>query len=219
MRYPKSAAESIIDIMSQILTICKAAQGRRSAVFVFILFFQCVAQTALPANAFAADNESRTELKTRLGQAQLASEQAFNRYYETLKNSPARDSRALGNEILGPAKSQTLKVLTAVHQKNQQAIFNKIYTSQGDVIDPADFRDTQSKIPPKVREQALKAQAGSRQIKAPSTPDPSYRSFSVTVPESGAERPAYTLDGSKVPAELNFPGKSDAPKKTRQLKK
>lgn len=140
----------------------------------------------------------------RLGRAQLQSEQSFHRYYEALKSSPKKDPRALGQEILGPAKSRTLKVLDESNRESRRAVFNKYYTAKGAVIDPADFANTQSQ-----------SKAGLPGLKAGVPADAGYRKESGAPESGGIERPAYSLSGAGIPAELNFPGKAARPEKKR----
>jgi len=156
---------------------------------------------------------------------------AYSSYYQALRSQSGGGAKAINTdslqaEIISPAQDKMIALISKRRSESDKMIYGKVYLSDGSVVDAEKFKKdprnknsaddaasaqaSQSEKSDRKKDNEKKKSApASRSIaEASASGATSTPSFSSD-PTSNSKRPEWVLDGSGVPKELVFPGKSD----------
>jgi hypothetical protein len=155
---------------------------------------------AFPEKSTRADDEALQAI-----QAEQA--QALSRYYQKLVNNKGTSASQSLNAEVGPSMTKFSQLADDRQKQNDNLIFNRVFLSDGTNVEASKFNADPN--------QYLKAAADAAHLKPGATTagltasrDPSSISnegSSISGDGThGKLRPEYTLDGSKIPKEIQF---------------
>jgi hypothetical protein len=128
--------------------------------------------------------------------------QALTRYYQNIAKNPGASAVTSFNTELGPSMTKFSQLASDRQKQNDDMITNRVFLSDGTSVDATLFNASPDKY----------LKAAEENVKNKSSPGgaatASGGSTATAIPDSGDPhaklRPEYTLDGTRVPKEIDF---------------